>query len=194
MTEANIKRRNAYFSRLNNGELLPQEDRGWMAEHPLISSRYGDPWIIADFLPLEPGKSHAVTIQCQHIDPQHPIVPTFTIPFEKGGAIRLEKIVNTGYTPQNMKYSTKLSFRMMPGVTIVARCHSDSGLLMVSYQGWLADLEPMPLWYESVACDRFAMRKEVISENMVLYRCCGADGSEDVFRFLVNWYPTDDEA
>lgn len=191
MTEENIKFRNLYIEKIHRGEPLTDSERNWMMEHPIISNHYGFPWIIADFLQLEPGRIYAITIQCQHIDATHPIVPTFTIPFETGGFIQLAQIVNGPAPAKNMKQSTKLSFRMLPGITVVARCRSDSGLLMISYQGWLADLKPMPLWYESVQCERFAMTKEMIADNMAVYRCCGADGTEDVFRFALNWYAAD---
>lgn len=193
MTEDNINRRNQYIARLHSGEILSDAERAWMMEHPIFSSRYHAPWIIADFLSLEPSKTYAITIQCQHADPKHPIVPTFTIPFETGGFVQLAAVVNSGMQPRNMKQSTKLSFRMLPGITAVARCQSDSGLLMVSYQGWVPDNKPMPLWYECIQCDRFSMQKEIVSENMIIYRCCGADGTEDVFRFLVNWYEVNEK-
>lgn len=191
MNPENIIRRNNLFAKLQKNEALQLSDRLWLQDNPIPSSRYGAPWIIADVIPLEPGKEHIITIQCQKISQPYPIVPTFTIPFEKGGYIQLKAVVDAKGPVQNMKQSTKLSFRMLPGITAALQCRSDSGLLMVSYQGWVPDNQPIPMWFESIACNRFAMKKEVISENMIAYSCCGADGTEDVFQFLVNWYSVD---
>lgn len=188
MTNENITRRNQLMEQIANGNALSESDREWLRDHPIISTRYGEPFIIADFLPMEPGKDHTVTISCQNVHPDHPIVPTFTVPFEKGGYIQLTNIVNAPLPDKNMKQSTKLSFRMLPGITAAAQCRSDAGVLMVSYQGWVRDSKPFPLWFECVRYPGFAMMKEIISDNMISYSCCGADGTEDAFQFLVNWY------
>lgn len=189
MEQKVIEQYNDLLSRIHAGEELSADERVWLADHPIESPRYGAPWIVSDMLPLNPGVEYTVVIQCQGTDANHPIVPTFTIPFEKDGFIKLESIVGAQMDTTKMRKSTKLSFRMLGGITIMAQCVSSSGLLMVSYQGWLRDHKPIPLWFESVQCDRFAMKKTVISENMVQYSCCGADGTEDAFRFVVNWYP-----
>ena len=197
MTPEIIARQNELMQRIQDGVLLPEEDRFWLQEHPFYSSRYGKPYIIADMVAVEPGKEIAVTLQCIGEDPNHPIVPTFTIPFEKNGFIKLAGVANSNQDFRQMRKSTKLSLRMIKGITATLRCRSESGLLMVSYQGWVPDNEPMPLWFESIHCPRFAMKKTVLSENLIQYGCCGADMRAEAleetdsfrrFEFLLNWY------
>ena len=197
MTPSNIEMRNRLMERIHNGEVLPADARQWLQEHPFYSTRYGAPYAIADMLPVAPGKDIAVTIQCLHDDPDHPIVPTFTIPFEKNGFVKLAKVAHSDQDFRGMKQSTKLSLRLIKGITATLRCRSDSGLLMVTYQGWVPDNKPMPLWAESIQCPRFAMKKTVHADNLIHYDCCGADMSQEHleepeefnrFSFLVNWY------
>lgn len=194
MTRENIARRNELFGRISQGELLPLNDRLWLQSHPIYSSRYGAPYIIADMIAVEPAKETAITIQCLRMDPQHPIVPTFTIPFEQGGSLRLAAVVQSNTDFRNMRQSTKLSFRMTNHITAVLRCKSDPGVLMVSYQGWVPDNQPLPMWFESVKNNRFAMVKTVVSDNLIRYGCCGSDDLDsncddhfNKFQFLVNW-------
>lgn len=197
MTPSNIEMRNLLMARIQNGEALPKEDRKWLQEHPFYSARYGAPYVIADMIPVEPGVDVAVTIQCLHDNPEHPIVPTFTIPFEKNGFVKLASVAHSDQDFRKMKQSTKLSLRLIKGITATLRCRSDTGLLMVSYQGWVPDNKPMPLWAESIQCPRFAMKKTVHSENLIQYDCCGADMTQErideadaftQFSFLINWY------
>lgn len=180
---------NALIERLQAGELLSTDARIWLSEHPIENKRYGSGHIISDIIFLEPGRKYMLVVQCQRTSDQHPIVPTFTIPFQKGGHIQMKGVVGQNIEAKNMKKSTKLSFRMLSGLTVIAECVSDSGLLMISYQGWVPDLKPFPLWYETISCDRFAMKKTVLSDNMIQYSCCGADGTEDAFIFVINWHP-----
>ena len=197
MTEGNIQKRNKLMQRIHDGEVPPPEDRAWFQQHPFYSSRYGVPYIIADMLPVEPGADMAVTVQCLQDDPAHPIVPTFTIPFEKNGFVKLAGVAHSDQDFRKMRESTKLSLRTIRGITATLRCRSDSGLLMVTYQGWVPQNQPMPLWAESIRYPGFAMKKTVLSENLIRYDCCGADmeGNEPEeehfsrFSFLVNWYP-----
>lgn len=197
MTKENIARRNALMGRLGKGETLSLEERLWLHANPIYSPRYGKPYIVADMLPLEPGQEYAITVSCLADDQNHPIVPTFTIPFEKGGYLHLAAVAKSDQDFRKMRDSTKFSMRMISGITAVLRCRSDSGILMVSYQGWVPDNQPMPLWFESIRCPRFAMEREILSDNMVRYGCCGADTTADTlhgedtfsrFRFAVNWY------
>lgn len=196
MTPESIAKRNLLMGKLQSEELLSESDRLWLQNHPFYSSRYGKPYIIADMIPVEPGDEVAVTLQCIKDDPGHPIVPTITIPFEKNGFVKLASIANSNQDFRKMKKSTKLSLRMIQGITATLRCRSESGLIMVSYQGWVPDNKPMPLWFESINCPCFAMEKTVISDNLIQYGCCGADTNpeslqeEDFkrFKFLVNWY------
>lgn len=197
MTPTNINRRNQLMQRIQNDEILSQEDRFWLQAHPFYSARYGFPYIIADMIPVEPGAVIAVTVQCLSEDQEHPIVPTFTIPFEKNGFLKLAAVGQSNQDFRKMKQSTKLSIRMMTGITATMRCRSDSGLLMITYQGWVPDSKPMPMWAESIKNPRFAMKKTVNSDNLIQYDCCGADMNqndpEDTdafsrFSFLVNWY------
>ena len=188
MDHQNITQRNGYISRLQRGEPLSEPERRWLFQHPILSDRYDAPWIIADMLPLQPGKLHMVTVQCQYADEAHPIIPTFTIPFETGGFLQLAGVVESGQAMNNMPRNTKQSMRMIAGITAGLRCRSESGLLMVSYQGWVPDHQPIPRWFESIRCNRFAMRREIVNDNMVVYHCRGADGAENRFQFLVNWY------
>lgn len=188
MNQDTIEQYNKLIRQIQAGVCLCENDRQWLAAHPIESVRYGEPWILCDMIPLDPGKEYALVIQCQTAMEAHPIVPTLTIPFEKDGFIRLAGVVGAQINTKGMKKSTKLSFRMLPGITSTARCVSAAGLLMISYQGWVPDHKPIPLWFESVSCDRFAMRKTVHSDNMMEYSCRAADGTEDAFRFLINWY------
>ena len=197
LTPYNIENRNRLMARIHAGEVLPEEDRLWLQRNPFYSSRYGAPYIIADMIPVKPGEDIAVTVQCLQDDPDSPIVPTFTIPFEKNGFVKLANVAHSNQDFRKMKLSTKLSMRMIKGITATLRCRSDSGLLTVSYQGWVPDNKPMPMWSESTQCPRFAMKKTVHSENLIQYDCCGADmtaesiedeGRFERFSFLVNWY------
>lgn len=197
MTQETIAKRNLLMQRIQSGELLSQEDRLWLQNHPFYSTRYGKPYIIADMIAVEPGAEIAITLQCTQDDPNHPIVPTFTIPFEKNGFVKLAAVAHSDHDFRNMKKSTKLSLRMIKGITATLRCCSDSGLIMVSYQGWVPDNKPIPMWFESISCPRFAMKKTALSDNLIQYGCCGADTAaeeiddEDCFRrfeFLLNWY------
>lgn len=197
MTKENITRRNALMQRIQSGERLSHEERLWLQAHPIYSTRYGQPYIICDMLSVEPGREVAITVTCLQDDPDHPIVRTFTIPFEQNGFIRLAAVATSDQDFRKMRNSTKFSMRMISGITAVLRCRSDSGILMVSYQGWVPDNQPIPMWFETIRCPRFAMEKTVISENMVQYGCCGADMTSeelsqedafDKFRFAVNWY------
>ncbi len=175
--------------KLNNGEKLSNDERDWLSSHPIESNAYKYPWIIGDMISLGSDTTYAVTIKCNHFKQEHPIVPTLSIPFGKEGYIQLAGIAGVDRNVKTEKKSTKLSFRMIGGITAIARCVSESGLLMVSYQGWVPDAKPFPLWYESINCERFAMKKTVLSDNMVQYECRGADGTENAFSFTVNWYP-----
>lgn len=197
MTPENIQMRNQLMQRIHSGEVLPAEERLWLQENPFYSVRYGAPYVIADLLPVEPDADIAVTVQCLHDDPDHPIVPTFTIPFEKNGFVKLAAVAHSGQDFSKMKLSTKLSLRVIKGVTATLRCRSDSGILMVTYQGWIPDSKPMPMWAESTQAPRFAMKKTVYSENLIRYDCCGADMTRENLEnpekfirlsFLVNWY------
>ena len=183
-----IETYNRLLGQIHAGGILTESERIWLWNHPIESSRYDDPWILSDLIPLEPGIPHTVVIQCLTASPLHSIVPTFTIPFEQHGFVKLSGVVGAKMHTAGMKESKKLSFRMLPGITATASCVTESGLLMISYQGWVPDAKPIPLWYETAACDRFAMKKKVISENAVQYVCRGADGTEDAFSFCVNWY------
>lgn len=184
-----IETYNKLVTRIHAGEMLSIEERVWLSDHPIESVRYGTPWVLTDMIVLDPAREYTLVIQCLAAYPEHPIVPTLTIPFEKGGYIQLTGVVGAKTDTKGMKQSTKLSFRMLTGITATARCVSDTGLLMVSYQGWVPDSKPFPLWYETISCDRFAMKKTVLSENAIQYSCCGADGTEEAFGFIVNWYP-----
>lgn len=177
------------ISKINNGEKLSEQEKNWLFSHPIESNTYQYPWIIGDMIPLGDEKTYAITIKCNRSRQEHPIVPTLSIPFGKAGYIQLAGIAGVDRDVKTEKKSTKLSFRMVGGITAIARCISDSGLLMVSYQGWVPDAKPFPLWYESINCERFAMKKTVLTNNMVRYDCRGADGTEDAFSFTVNWYP-----
>lgn len=197
MTPDTIAKRNQLMKRLQAGELLGEEERLWLQNHPFYSTRYGKPYIIADMVAVEPGADIAVTLQCTNDDPEHPIVPTLTIPFEKNGFVKLAAVAHSNQDFRSMKQSTKLSLRMIKGITATLHCRSDSGLIMLSYQGWVPDNKPMPLWFESINCPQFAMKKTTISNNLIQYGCCGADTAaedsdeEDCFRrfeFLLNWY------
>lgn len=197
MTHETISKRNALMQRIQNDELLSQEDRLWLQEHPFYSPRYGKPYIIADMIAVPPGEDVVLTIQCTQDDQNHPIVPTFTIPFEKNGFVKLAAVANSTQDFRKMRKSAKLSLRMIQGITATLRCRSDSGLIMASYQGWVPDNQPMPLWFESIQCPRFAMKKTVLSENLIQYGCCGADMTPEQlddpeafgrFEFLINWY------
>ena len=197
MTEDSITKQNRLMQQLRSEGLLPEADRLWLQEHPIYSSRYGKPYIIADFVAVAPGVETALTLQCTNDDPAHPIVPTVTIPFEKNGFVKLAAVANSKQDFRQMKKSTKLSLRMVKGITATLRCRSDCGLVMISYQGWVPDNLPMPMWFESVNCPRFAMKKSVLSESLIQYGCCGADMSKEAlddeesfrrFEFLLNWY------
>lgn len=197
MTPETIAKQNQLMQRLQAGELLAEADRLWLQNHPIYSARYGKPYIIADMVAVDPGSDVAVTLQCIADDPGHPIVPTITIPFEKNGFVKLAAVATSNQDFHQMKKSTKLSLRMIKGITATLRCRSESGLIMVSYQGWIPDNEPFPIWSESVQCPRFAMKKTTFSDNLVQYECCGADTAADnledadTFRrfvFLLNWY------
>ena len=175
--------------KLSNGIKLSEDERKWISSHPIESSTYKQPWIIGDIISLGLDATYAVTIKCNLFKQEHPIVPTLSIPFGKEGYIQLAGIAGLERDVKTEKKSIKLSFRMIGGITAIAKCVSESGLLMVSYQGWVPDAKPFPLWYESINCERFAMKKTVLSDNLVQYDCRGADGSENAFSFTVNWYP-----
>lgn len=160
MEQKIIDRYNQLVARIHAEEKLSSDERNWLSNHPIESMRYGTPWILSDFIPLEPGKEHTLVIQCLGAHPEHPIVPTLTIPFEKGGYVQLAGVVGANINTKGMKRSTKLSFRMVTGITATARCVSDTGLIMVSYQGWVHDSKPFPLWYETISCDRLSMKKD----------------------------------
>ena len=197
MTQENVMRRNQLMEQLKNGIRLNAEDSLWLQNNPIYSVRYGAPYVTADMIAVEPGKETVLTVQCIRDDREHPIVPTFTIPFEKDGFVKLSSVVSVGGDFRNMRQSTKLSLRMISGVTVTLRCRSESGLVMVSYQGWVPDNKPIPMWFETTRCPRFAMRKTIHSENMISYGCCGAEATVEPeamdahftrFEFLLNWY------
>lgn len=191
MTDKNIEYRNTLFAKMQQKEKLTLDERKWLFEHPIPSLKYGKQHIVADMLPVSPGIPYVITIQClSERGNEYPIVPTLTVPFATGGWIQLSSVVGAIQQPKVTKKSTKLSLRMISGLTAVLNGQFDSGLMMVSYQGWIPDAIP-PQWDESIRNSAFSMKREIISPNMVSYSCRASDETPDVFQFLLNWYPAE---
>lgn len=189
MTDKNMEYRNKLFAKIQQGIILTVDERKWLFHHPIPSVKYGEPHIISDMLPVVSGIPYVITIQCVYErNNEYPIVPTLTIPFISGGWIQLSSVVGAIEQPKMTKKSTKLSLRMITGLTAVLNGQSDSGLIMVSYHGWIPNAI-LPQWDESIRNPVFSMKREIISPNTVSYSCRASDKTPDVFQFQINWHP-----
>lgn len=190
MNEKEAQLINSLHQKIAAGEVLSLAKRRWLRDHPIPSPRFGAPYFPADMLPVPPGVEVPLLVKCIHMEHAYPTVPTFTIPSGTSGYMHVDLDFHKELGRSTIRKSTKLSLRLAQGQTALLRIKSDSGLILVSYQGWFSNASPIPRWSESLSSPELVMTREMANEQSVQYFCSGPapeseeEGGESFWKYV----------
>lgn len=189
--EEEIHYRNEIMTRVYRGERATAEETLWLATHKLFNWQLGYPYLNADIVQLKAKENYRIKIEIEYLSCANRIIPVITVPGGKGKIITDFQI-----SDYNGNVTTGRPVRML-GVT-VSQSHSqteicyqsDLGLLGISYQcDYFDNKHNLLIRKDSITGDpSFAMIREVLSDNKMLYRCkLPTSDSFDSLVFSIQW-------
>ena len=165
-----INYRNMIMERRRKGEKLTREERQWIDTHRLINRELGYPYLNTDMIQLQPNERYHIHVQVESRSYEGRMIPIITVPAQKGSIVS-----NLELTDYEGNIKTGQEVKMLGLLTDVAEFdyRSELGLLGVSYECDYFDdrLRVMQRIDSGLGYPNFAMLREDLSENKVLYRC-----------------------
>ena len=186
-----MKRRDEILSLAHSGKKITAEDRLWLVTHRAFNRKLGYPYLTKDIIDLSPKMSYRIRIQVESLTYPMRILPIVDVPGGKG------KIL-TDCPLTDHKGNVKISKPVKMLGALVDLNHikteflyqSDIGLLGVSYECTYYD-EKQHLMIRSssnTGDTAYAMLREDVSDNKILYRCKSPVGdSFDSLVFSIQW-------
>lgn len=186
-----IEYRKLLLAKISGGAKVSSEDRLWLQTHCTYNKILGYPHLNADIIHVQPNEKYCLNIKLELNAQNDKIIPVISIPANKGNIV-----TNTTLTNLDGKVVPCKPIKVL-GVMINST-HTESqlnfcstlGLLKVSYEcTYYDDMQNIFIQQSSSTGDpSFAMLKEVLSENKVLYRCKHPKSDKfDKYSFSVEW-------
>jgi len=184
--------RNKILLRVRNGEKITPQDRLWLATHQIINRAFGYPYLNTDIIQLHPKVKYIIRVKIESLKYPGRIIPVVTVPGGKG-----EIVINTPLADYNGNTVPKKAVKMLGLLVdlnhkeIEFTYQSSLGLLGISYECDYFDSKQhiMIRKNSGVGDPSFAILREVLSDNKILYRCkAPSNDSFDSFAFSIEWW------
>lgn len=166
-----IQQHVALTQKVLSGKKLTKDEKDWFATNPTFNEKYENPIYQKDVLSLSQNTSYNIKVTLEHIDDNVDMIPIFSIVLGKG-KIHLESLVLEGGSNNSSCVKSLGLFISKEQPTVSFVFETKNGYMRIEYQCEYYDPK-MKLHKRETSVLNFGygMKKEVVSENKIIYKC-----------------------
>lgn len=192
--EYEIRYREMLLQKVRNNSKITSDERIWLVTHPVYNQQLGFPFFNVAIENLEPNKWYLVRVKLESTAYDDRIIPIIGVPAGKGKIIADFELRDVRGNVSLGKPVKMLGFELEQHHMSEVKYLSVLGLLSVEYECDYFD-EKQNLYKRqasSTGDPSFAMKKEIINNHLVKYRCKSPIGNSfDAMVFTIEWTEAD---
>lgn len=189
-----INYRKEVMQRVINGEKPTMAEREWMHTHPVYNDCKGYPYLCSDILHFKEKTEYKVTVRVISNLSEMFSAPVIGVAYGNGAITILSGYLEDSHGKISKTNKTKFLGVAVskPGDEDTVTFIADLGLMEVGFAS-LQIPKGSPrvrvLQKSSLPYHGLYMRKEIVSDNHVIYKCnkCDMEDCEEAFVFEIEW-------
>lgn len=164
LVQEEIAYRDSIMKKAYNKQKITPEERIWLITHPLYHLTLGAPFLSEDILKVSPNVLYTVKIKQELVMCENMPVPIIGVPPHKKGYIHMN----------SLEKPVKILGLIFDGISepIEVKLKTPDGFVSIGYEyTYYDELQHITVCQKSNSHLGFAMKKEILSDNKILYHC-----------------------